>query len=282
MHFLTIAEDTPYYQWQIELLIESFKMKNLEDKLFIYLIKTENSVDGIKNNINNHPNLFYYNSDRIKTCSLNFDFHQCILNYRDKFPLENFMIFDTDNLLKNIDESDFNLQNLVYQIDQKENDELSLILKLSRSKYNYSFYPMTSIVYFSALYSYDFFKSAFLILEDLIKISFFCNIDNEKHEPDLDLYKYSYLILSLMYNIKVNPSYKLLNYAYEGTDMDVNFISYKHDVKPYFYKKNYFQKDFKNLSLSYTDPFENMLDLPDFVGCSFIKSIVLSYQNFSD
>ena len=109
MHFLTIAEDTPYYQWQIELLIESFKMKNLEDKLFIYLIKTENSVDGIKNNINNHPNLFYYNSDRIKTCSLNFDFHQCILNYRNNFPLENFMILDTDNLLKNIDESDFNI-----------------------------------------------------------------------------------------------------------------------------------------------------------------------------
>jgi hypothetical protein len=25
-----------------------------------------------------------------------------------------------------------------------------------------------------------------------------------------------------------------------------------------------------------------MLDLPDFVGCSFIKSIVSSYQNFSD
>lgn len=282
MNFLVIAEDTPYYQWQIELLIQSFKIKNLEKSLFVYLIKTENSVDGIKLNINNHKNLIYFNSSRLKTGSLNFDFHDCILDYRFKNPHEDFLILDTDCLMYNFNSKNFKAYNLTYQIDQQNNDDLNLILKLSSSNYNYTFYPMTSLIYFNTLYSFDFFKSAFYILEDLVKISFFCNIDDEKYEPNLDLYKYSYLILSLMYNIKINPSYKFLNYAYEGAETDVDFISYKHDVKPYFYKKNYYQKDFKNLSLNYANPFDNILDLPDFTGCAFLKNIVTSYQKFSD
>lgn len=282
MNFLVIAEDTPYYQWQIELLIESFKIKNLEKKLFVYLVKTENSVDGIKANINEHQNLIYFDSSRIKTGSLNFDFHECILDYRTKNPIEDFIILDTDCLLHNFDYRKFKPFNLTYQIDQQQNDDLNLILKLSSSNYNYAFYPITSLIYFNTLYSLDFFKKSFYILEDLIQISFFCNLDNHKYEPNLDLYKYSYLILSFLYNIKINPSFNFLNYAYEGTETNVDFISYKHDIRPYFYKRNYFQKNFKNLSLNYADPFENILDLPDFVGCSFLKNIVMSYQKLSD
>ena len=282
MHFLVIAEDIPYNQWQIELLIESFKIQNLQENLFLYLIKTENSVDAIKENINQHDNVTYYNSNKLKTGSLNFDFHECILDYKIKNPSQDFIILDTDTLLNKLNYLDFKSQNIVYQIEQEKNEELDLIFKFARSKYNFSFFYISSAIYFNTFYSFDFFKSAFPIIEDLIKISFFCNIDNENYEPNLDLYKYSYLILSLMYNIKINPSFKILNYAYEGTETDVNFISYKHDIKPYFYKKNYYHKNFKNLSLRYSSPFENMLDLPDFTGCYFIKNIVKKYQNFSD
>ena len=67
MDFLVIAEDIPYYQWQIELLIESFKLQGLQDKLIIYLVRTTESVDAIKININKHENVIYYNSESLKT-----------------------------------------------------------------------------------------------------------------------------------------------------------------------------------------------------------------------
>lgn len=281
MHFLVIAEDTPYYQWQVELLIESFKIKNLEDNLFLYLIKTENSVDAIKVNINQHKNLTYFDSEKLRNGSLNFDFHKCILDYRKNNPYEDFMILDADVLLSDLKEQEYKSLNLTYQIEQKESPDLDLIFNFAKSKYNYSFFYISSVIYFNSLYSYDFFNSSFPVIEDLVKIAFFCNIDDLNHEPNIDLYKYAYLIVSLMYNIKINPSYKILNYAYEGIETNVDFVSYKHDIKPYFYKKNYYQNNFKNMSLNYADPFENILDLPDFIGCSFIKKIVKSYQNFS-
>ena len=37
MDYIVSAEDTPYYHWQLELLIESFKMHGLQDRLLIAL-----------------------------------------------------------------------------------------------------------------------------------------------------------------------------------------------------------------------------------------------------
>jgi len=280
MRFLVISEDTPYFQWQIELLIESFKFSKLEDKLSIYLIQTENSVEAIKKNINQHSDIVYYKSNKLKNGSVNFDFHNCVLDFRKRFPIEDFVILDTDMFLKDFNHEDFYNEHLTYQISQNQNKDLDLILNFSKSKYNFNFNQMTSVIYFNTMISYNFFESAFPIIEDLVKIAFFCNIDNEDYAPHYDLYKYAYLILALMYKVKATSSYKFLNYVYEGEESKINFISYKHDIKPYFYKKNYYQKNFKNLSLHYADPFENFMNLPDFVYCSFIKKIVSNYMNF--
>ncbi len=45
MDYIVSAEDSPYYHWQLELLIESFKINNLQDNLLIVLAK----FDGAKN-----------------------------------------------------------------------------------------------------------------------------------------------------------------------------------------------------------------------------------------
>jgi hypothetical protein len=277
MDFLVIAEDIPYYQWQIELLIESFKIQGLQDKLIIYLVKTNESVDAIKININNHKNVFYHNSESLKTGTVNFDFHNCILDYKSKNEKTDFAIIDPDTFLKNFDYQVFDGNNILYQIDQASNKELELIFKISRSKYNFEFYQTSSVIYFNSTFDLNFFKSSFKVLEDLVRIAFFTNLFNEHYKPDIYLYKYAYLLIGMSYSVPIIPTYKLLNYVYEGYDQDVSFVSYKHDIKPYFYKKNYYHKDFKNLSLQYPDPFQNLLDLPDFTYCYFIKNIVSKY-----
>jgi len=277
MDFLVIAEDIPYYQWQIELLIESFKIQGLQDKLIIYLVKTNESVDAIKININNHKNVFYYNSESLKTGTVNFDFHNCILDYKSKNEKTDFVIIDPDTFLKKFDYKVFDGNNILYQIDQASNKELELIFKIARSKYNFEFYQTSSVIYFSSTFDFNFFNSSFNVLEDLVRIAFFTNLFNEYYKPDIDLYKYAYLLIGMSYSVPIVPTYKLLNYVYEGYEQDVSFVSYKHDIKPYFYKKNYYHKNFKNLSLRYSDPFQNLLDLPDFTYCSFVKNIVSKY-----
>lgn len=41
MEYFVTAENTPYYQWQLELLIESFRYHGLEDSLFIVLFGSD-------------------------------------------------------------------------------------------------------------------------------------------------------------------------------------------------------------------------------------------------
>lgn len=278
MDFLVIAEDIPYYQWQIELLIESFKLQGLEDKLFIYLVKTNDSVDAIKININDHKNVIYYKSESIRNGTINFDFYNCVLDYKSKNS-NDFAIIDCDTFLKNFNYKVFDGNGILYQIDQIPNKELELIFKISRSKYNYEFHQLSSVLYFSKMFDVDFFKTSFATLEDIVKISYFTNLFDQNYNPNFDIFKYSFLLTGMSYGVPILPTYNLLNYVYEGQEQDVNFISYKHDIKPYFYKKNYYHKNFKNLSLKYPDPFQNFLDLPDFTYCAFVKKIVSSYYN---
>lgn len=279
MDFLVVAEDIPYYQWQIELLIESFKIQGLENKLIIYLVKTNESVDAIKINIDDHKNVNYYKSESLRTGTINIDFHNCILDYKSKNKNNDFAIIDTDTFLKNFDYKVFDGNNILYQIDQSSDKELELIFKVAKSKYNFDFYQASSVVYFNSIFDYNFFNSGFKALEDLIKIAFFTNIFNDDYKPNINLYKYAYLLTGMFYGTPLVPTYRLLNYIYDGLEQDVSFISYKHDIKPYFYKSNYYQKDFKNISLKYPDPFQNFLDLPDFTYCSFVKNIVSKYYN---
>lgn len=44
MKYFTSAENNPYFWWQLELLVESFKMQGIEDQLIIALADTEHSV----------------------------------------------------------------------------------------------------------------------------------------------------------------------------------------------------------------------------------------------
>ena len=61
MQYLVSIENTTYFYWQIELLIESFKMKGLEDKLVIAIAENESPKDPqyIKN-ISRHKNKFMH------------------------------------------------------------------------------------------------------------------------------------------------------------------------------------------------------------------------------
>jgi hypothetical protein len=64
MDYIVSAEDTPYYHWQLELLIESFKRHGLQDRLLIALASGDatRSPDLSQKNLANHPRLFTFDN----------------------------------------------------------------------------------------------------------------------------------------------------------------------------------------------------------------------------
>lgn len=64
MEYFVSAENLPFYQWQLELLIESFKKQNCQDKLLVSLAYCENPVQSLFwKNLINHPRI--YNHENI-------------------------------------------------------------------------------------------------------------------------------------------------------------------------------------------------------------------------
>lgn len=64
MDYFVSAENLPFYQWQLELLIESFKKQNCQDKLLVSLAHCDSPVESVYwQNLSNHPRI--YNHENI-------------------------------------------------------------------------------------------------------------------------------------------------------------------------------------------------------------------------
>ena len=63
MNYLVSATNSPYTQWQLELLINSAKELNVEDQLVLGITQgvTEHSYQDVKS-IRNHKNKFYFDN----------------------------------------------------------------------------------------------------------------------------------------------------------------------------------------------------------------------------
>lgn len=62
MQYFVSAENTAYYHWQLELLIESFKMHNLQDSLVIGLAESKQPIYKELKNLNSHKNIFLHDN----------------------------------------------------------------------------------------------------------------------------------------------------------------------------------------------------------------------------
>lgn len=63
MDYFVSAENLPFYQWQLELLIESFKKQNCQDKLIVALAHCDNPVESVFwKNLSNHSRVYYHDN----------------------------------------------------------------------------------------------------------------------------------------------------------------------------------------------------------------------------
>jgi hypothetical protein len=63
VEYLVTAEDTPYFHWQLELLIESFKLRNLQDKLVVALAYDPYpKYPDFRRNLNTHSRVIRFDN----------------------------------------------------------------------------------------------------------------------------------------------------------------------------------------------------------------------------
>jgi hypothetical protein len=60
MDYFVSIENTPYYHWQIELLIESFKHQGCQDKLFVAVAEGRTHEFNLTRNLYSHPRVYQH------------------------------------------------------------------------------------------------------------------------------------------------------------------------------------------------------------------------------
>lgn len=112
MDYFVSAEDTCYHHWQLELLIESFKLNNLQDSLVIGIAKnSEEKLVDFSHNLRKKSRIFTHeNLGRAKDClALNrsYGLYTAIANGLIKQP---FTLIDPDMVLIKPVQSENNIE----------------------------------------------------------------------------------------------------------------------------------------------------------------------------
>lgn len=273
MDFVTIVENKPFYHWQIELLIESFKKFNLEDNLHIYFIGKNNSNFIFKKNIENHKNCFYLEDKSLKYGYHHFSFYEALTNYREKNIEKDFCLIDSDCVLVNNDFSFFENKNIYYQSEIIKNSVVeNVLINLT----NHKIQQICSLFYFSKKISDVFFKNSFIYAEKFLT-EFLKEPSDELLQFNFNLFKYGLLFNALMENEEIATSFDTVGFP-QATTSNFIFLSYKFDILPFFKKSNFTFEKNDLIVFNPNDPFENLCMLPDFPNCIPLRSIAASYR----
>lgn len=270
MEFITIIENKPYYQWQIELLLESFKILGLKDNISFYIIGKNRKF--FNKNIDNHKRC-YYLSDNFKKFGFNYyDFYQAIISFKNNNPDKDFCIIDSDCILvKNNFDFSFN-KDIIFQAEVLKKEYVDFGLEsLLKSKVHH----ICSFMYFSKKLNVDFFKNSLYITEQFI-MKILENYNSEIFENDPHIFKYGVLLNSIIEKIQIEAATDIVNFP-QNNSLNNLLLSYKHDIQPFFKKSDYKFDESKLFSLHPQNPFVTLCNMPDYPNCIPLKIIAKSY-----
>ena len=255
MNYFVSIENSLYYHWQIELLIESFKIHGLEKNLYVYVASGEYKEEIPKDcrNLINHKNLFKHENFGRKATEL-MALYKYVNENNGEYP---FVFIHPCMLLKNpIDkynkEYDIVL-NSYYEPNSRIDD--FLLSKNINIKFDFS----TPIIFNNNKIGKDFFEELLInakYIQDQTDLDFPC---------DELAWKFS---MTQNYE-KFNMGYNLLSCTLLHNDVDVPFIDYNHGV-PREFNKRFFV---------YSNPYEVLLNMNVSNSCDYLHKILNSYLN---
>jgi len=286
MQYIVSAENTTYFHWQLELLIESFKLHNLEDNLVIILANNETPKFGnFFSNIMNHKNKFSHKNEGKEIGYLPLNRIDAIIHALNnnvlKYP---FTVIHSDMILqkeiKDIDNK-FPCVFLNTFIENKSKikeikeelqcylDDIALKTKKDRCEI-----PEIPFISFPIV-----FNKAFEYISDVFFQTLRSNLLYifEKKGPDFpcELAAWELTLTEVFQYYKVigtNMSSSLL-FDIENS----NFIHYNYGLPPAFHKS--FYKYENGTYLGDAGPYETLLKINITQNTNYMQKIIKSYLN---
>jgi len=275
MKYLASIEGYPYHFWQIEILIESFKMQNMEDDLIIAVAVKDKEMT-VRRNFSKHPHIFYHVNQREEVGPYFNKPYAAIAALENKLLVDDFVLLDPDMILiqpmQPIKDA-----NIVYSTDSFYTEELLdkegyspkefvdeiMLEKAMELNFNW---PYPGGVYQFHHVDEEFFK----------RIIYWGNKMKNKNDPLANRYaSKAAWILTLW---EFYDSYNIVPQSNECTMVDFNlfgnFIHYYHGLPPFFNKKMFPMDD--RGSLFDKTPYEVMVEHNPNLTTDYVQKVIHS------
>jgi hypothetical protein len=282
MQYLVSVENTNYFYWQLELLIESFLMNGLQDNLVIALAENDDpKIKGYSKNLVKHKNkILHANVGKDRDCLVANRFYairNLYLSGQIQLP---FTIIHADMIMKNpIDKYNQNADFVMNNYNVSKNyltnayiDSIGLkqdlINEEKMTEEEVENFPFSMPIIFNESLDKDFFlrflDKLVINLEELI---------NKKHDFPIERTCWTKTFLESLGFYSATGSFLACELMH-SEDLDVPFIHYKNGIPPIFNKKFFkFEKG------RYMDgPYENLLEHNPTENTEYMHQVIRSYM----
>ena len=277
MDYLVSSENTPFFQWQLELLIESFKSNNCEKELLVCLNESNQLMHPFYcRNINSHERLInFQNIGKSKGfVGLNhlYNISWAIQNNRIQQP---FAFIPTDVVLKNKVNDHFlaSYPQIVFtpdpfftfEIAEKEAGNFWEALDKNKLDYEEKWIPLGPVIFFNNL-PIEWFDRSIAIAEKLVLQQILKKQPVWKHTTTLAMI---INMIDFIGKISFYGDYELTMNMLQ--DYNCPFIHYEHGLPPVFNKHMFPFENPHYASLG--DPFEILKENAPTRNCHFISEL---------
>ena len=261
MKYFTNAEDKPFHHWQLELLIESFKVLQCEENLLIALSQSdEPSNEKFTYNIKKHKNIYHCeNIGKIRGYNNLNNLYTLLWSIKNEKITQPFVVIQPHIILKSKFNYNFNKTSpeIVFAPDpfftlEKAEEEVGPFwewFNQSKEQFKNQWIPIGSIIAFNNI-PIEIFDANISIAE---KLAIHQIVNKEKIWEYTDRLALSINLSNYIGKITFNGNYNLAtNMVWTGENSP--FIDCEHGLPPLF-NKNMFQYQPPNF-ISFGDPIE--------------------------
>lgn len=287
MQYFVSAENSSYFYWQLELLIESFLMQGMEKDLVIALAENDShKLRGYSSNIVKYGNKFIHNNEGRKLDYLPLNRVNSIryaLAYKIlEFP---FVLIHADMLLRNPiklqkeDEEFGIIVNNYEEITEAEREgireAINPELRQLAEERGVEFESLPEVPALSAPIifnkSCEYMSDAFF---SKLQINLLNLLEKKGKEFPCERAAWEQTLIESFQHCSIKGSFMAAPLLYE--DENLNFLHYKTGIPPVFHKK--FYKFEHGTFFSGQGPYETILEHNPTINTNYMHQIIRSYN----
>lgn len=276
MQYFVSIENTSYFYWQVELLIESFKMQGLEKDLIIAVAEDDSpKIPRFSHNIVRHPNLMFHHNEGVekgykpynRLYSIIAALRQGVLKppftliHSDMVMVKPVTTGDTNVVFHMVPDGSVDAATRPYVVKLAEDNELDANELPPRLTFN-------GPIIFDEKVTEEVFWRARIRMEEILR-------DCDDGFP-AEKVAWSIAFYEMLPTLSFSGQYLCCQLVEPLEKLDVPFVHYQYGVPPVFHKKH-FSWNKPNLSMG-VNPYELLLEHNPTVASNHLQRVIRSYM----